>query len=106
MQLKTILNAVEKHAGFVYERIRFVDGPVRKLEVLVRPRASSRPVCSGCLRRGRGYDRLAERRFDFLPLWGIPVFLSYAMRRVDCRRCGVTVELVPWSDGKSPTTTT
>jgi len=28
------------------------------------------------------------------------------MRRVDCPRCGVTVELVPWSDGKSPVTTT
>jgi len=63
-------------------------------------------VCSGCLRRGRAYDRLAVRRFDFVPLWGIPVFFSYPMRRVDCRRCGVTVELVPWANGKSPTTIT
>jgi transposase len=106
MQLKTILNHIERHPSFVYERIRFVDGPVRKLEVLVRPRQGSRPVCSGCLRPGRSYDRLAVRHFDFVPLWGIPVFLSYAMRRVDCRGCGVTVELVPWSQGKSPTTTT
>lgn len=106
MQLKTILNHIERHASFVYERVRFVDGPVRRLEVGVRPRKSSRPICSGCLRPGRSYDRLAVRRFDFVPLWGIPVFLSYAMRRVDCRRCGVTVELVPWSDGKSPTTKT
>jgi transposase len=106
MQLKTILNHIERHPSFVYERIRFVGGPVRKLEVTVRPRQGSRPVCSGCLRRGPRYDRLAVRRFDFVPLWGIPVFLSYAMRRVDCRGCGVTVELVPWSQGKSPTTTT
>jgi transposase len=106
MQLKTILNSVEKHPGFVHERIRFADGAVRRLEVTVRAREGSRPVCSGCLRRGRGYDRLAPRRFDFVPLWGIPVFFLYAMRRVDCRRCGVTVELVPWSRGKSPTTTT
>jgi transposase len=28
------------------------------------------------------------------------------MRRVDCRRCGVTVELVPWADGKHQLTTT
>jgi transposase len=26
------------------------------------------------------------------------------MRRVDCKRCGVTVEWVPWADGKSPMT--
>lgn len=106
MLLQTILNQIERHPSFVYERIRFIGGPVRKLEVTVRPRLGSRPVCSGCLRKGRAYDQLAPRRFDFVPLWGIPVFFSYAMRRVDCRRCGVTVELVPWSNGKSPTTTT
>lgn len=33
------------------------------------------------------------------------VVLWYAMRRVDCRRCGaVTVELVPWASGSSPQT--
>jgi transposase len=32
---------------------------------------------------------------------GVLVFLLYTMRRVDCRRCGVvTVEEVPWGDGK------
>ena len=28
------------------------------------------------------------------------------MRRVDCPRCGVTVEMVPWGDGKNQPTTT
>jgi transposase len=28
------------------------------------------------------------------------VFLHYAMRRVDCKRCGIKVELVPWAKGK------
>ncbi len=38
---------------------------------------------------------------SFIPLWGFFVFLLYAMRRVDCRRCGVVaVEEVPWGDGK------
>jgi len=68
MQVKTILNAIEKHTGFVYERIGFADGAERKLEIEVRSRRGSRPVCSGCLRRGRAYDRLAVRRFDFVPL--------------------------------------
>jgi transposase len=106
MQLKTILNRIEKHKSFIYEQIRYADEHETEIEVVVRPRRGSRPVCAGCLRRGRAYDRLAERRFAFVPLWGIPVFLSYRMRRVDCRRCGVTVELVPWGSGKSPTTTT
>ena len=48
-----------------------------------------------------GYDQLGERRFEFIPLWGFLVFLLYTMPRVECRRCGVvTVEEVPWGDGK------
>ena len=52
------------------------------------------------------YDRLEERRFEFVPIWGILVFLAYRMRRVNCKRCGVTVEMVPWCDGKNQLTTT
>jgi transposase len=106
MQLKTILNRIEKHPSFVYERVELTENPKVQIEVLVRARAGSRPVCSGCLRRGRTYDHLTERRFNFVPLWGIPVIFKYRMRRVDCSRCAVTVELLPWSDGKSPVTTT
>ena len=105
MLLKTILNRVEKHKSFVYERVGFVDAG-NAIEITVRSRRGSRPVCSGCLRRGRAYDRLSERRFAFVPVWGIAVFFVYGMRRVECRRCGVTVELVPWASGKSSVTTT
>jgi transposase len=97
MQLKTVLNRVHRIKGFVYGKMRFAENT---LEIAVRPRRGSRPVCSGCGRRGPGYDTLAARRFHFVPLWAIPVVLVYAMRRVDCRRCGVTVEMVPWGDGK------
>jgi transposase len=101
MQLKTILNHVYKHKGFVYGRINCVEGWISPiLEVQVLARAGSRPICSGCGRRGPGYDTLGERRFEFIPFWGILVFFLYSMRRVDCRRCGVTVEKVPWADGK------
>ena len=55
---------------------------------------------------GPVYDRLTPRRFEFVPLWGLRVFFLYAMRRVDCPRCGVTVERVPWADGKHQLTTT
>ena len=107
MQLQTILNHVEWYKSFVYESVRWSDTESKvSLEVEVRPRANSRPICSGCGQRGPGYDRLPSRRFDFVPLWGIAVYFLYAMRRVDCQSCGVTVERVPWCDGKNHLTTT
>jgi len=51
-----------------------------------------------------GYDRLPERRWQFVPLWGIAVFFLYAPRRVACAEHGVVVEHIPWSDGKRPLT--
>jgi transposase len=107
VQLKTILNRVEKHRSFVYGDASFVEDADRPtLEVPVMPRANSRAVCSGCERPGPGYDALPARRFEFVPLWGIVVFFVYAMRRVNCPRCGVKVEVVPWADGKKRITVT
>ena len=101
MQLKTILNRVEKQPSFVYASMRFIDGGSdMAIEVVVRPRANSRPRCSGCGQAGPGYDTQQPRRFEFVPLWGIAVFFVYAMRRVHCRQCGVRVEAVPWASGK------
>ena len=106
MQLQTILNRVARHPSFVYGTPQWSDDALRPtLEVPVRPRANSRPVCSGCGKRRPGYDRLSVRRFEFVPLWQIAVVFLYAMRRVDCPACGVIVEQVPWSTGKSQLTT-
>jgi transposase len=107
MRIQTILNRVEKFKSFVYGGAHLEergDGPA--LVVAMESRRNSRPFCSGCGRRGPAYDRLEERRFEFVPVWGIVVFLAYRMRRVDCGRCGVTVEMVPWCDGKNQLTTT
>ncbi len=101
MQLKTILNHVQKFKSFVYGTVRWVEragGPV--LEVEVVERANGRALCSGCGRPAPGYDRLRVRRFEFVPLWGIKVFLVYAPRRVRCPTCGVRVERLPWARGK------
>ena len=103
MQLKTVLNRVHPVKGFVYEKVRFSDlGVGDVIEVQLRPRKGSRAWCSSCGRRGPTYDHLPERLFAFVPLWAIPVYLWYAMRRVDCPRCGVTVEMVPGAIGKRP----
>lgn len=107
MQLKTILNRIQKHKSFVYGETRLVEGKEEPaLEVRIRARKGSRAVCSGCGRLAAGYDALPARRFEFVPLWGMAVYFVYVMRRVECPRCGVKVERVPWAEGKSPITTT
>jgi len=103
MLVKTILNRIEKHPSFVYHAVRFRDDE-QTIEIDVRPRRGARPVCSGCSRRRSAYDTLTERAFQFIPLWGITVFLLYSMRRVNCGPCGVRVESVPWGEGKRRTT--
>jgi transposase len=101
MQLKTILNRVQKFKSFVYGTVCWVEGAREPtVEVELRPRRNSRPVCSGCSQRRRGYDTLPVRRFEFIPMWGIKVFFLYAPRRVDCPGCGVRVERMPWVAGK------
>lgn len=101
MQLKTILNRVQKHQSFVYGHARWgeIDGRL-SLEVEIHPRANGRAKCSGCQRPRPGYDTLPARRFEFVPLWGIAVFFVYALRGVACPVCGIHVETVPWATGK------
>lgn len=99
MQLQTILNRVEKHSSFVYHSATF--SGEKCIEVHIRARKGSRPRCSGCGKRRAGYDSPGPpRRWQYVPLWGLMVFLVYTMRRVDCPRCGVVVERVPWASGK------
>jgi transposase len=99
MQIQTILNRVEKQKGFVYSKASF--NKKGELEIEVRPRRNSRAICSGCGKKGSTYDHSSIRQFQFVPLWGIAVFLVYAMRRVNCKECGVTTERIPWACGKN-----
>jgi transposase len=103
MQLKTILNRCHRFKSFVYGMVYFGDEK-QTIHVEVKPRKGSRAVCSGCDRPGPTYDTArVARGFAFVPLWGYAVWLWYCMRRVDCKRCGVTVERVPWAKGKEQT---
>jgi transposase len=95
MQLKTILNRVEKQKGFVYSEARMTKAG--EIEFTLRPRRGSKPICGSCGKKGTTYDRTTTRRFEFIPLWAIAVFFVYRMRRVNCRKCGVTTERVPWA---------
>ena len=93
----------------MYGGIRLVpseeEGARPRVEVEVRPRADGQARWSGCGERAPGYDSLKPRRFRFVPVLGLPTFFVYAMRRVNCARCGnVKVERVPWADGKRRST--
>ena len=103
MQIKTLLNRFHPIKGFVYERdeITRINGQ-ESIVVKIVPRKRSRPVCSCCGKKGPGYDTCRDQRlFQFVPVWGCSVYLQYRLRRVDCRRCGIKVERIPWASGKS-----
>ena len=107
LQLQTVLNRVHPIKGFVYTDVRLVPGAGTKagrVEARIAPRKNSRARCAMCGRTGPTYDHQPERRFDFVPLWGLLVFLFYLPRRVDCGRCGIHVEAMPWARGKSSMT--
>ena len=107
MRLKTILNHCQKFKSFVYDKARFVvENGETLIEVMVLPRQNSQATCSCCGQPAPLYDRLQERRFEFIPLWGYRVYLRYQMRRVQCSSCGVKVERVAWARGKRELTDT
>ena len=93
MHLQSILRRVQPLPGFVYDSVELRGTrSATDIHVHVRARAGSRAICGGCGKKRPGYDTLGERRFAFVPLWGMAVFFIYAMRRVDCLRCGVTAK--------------
>ena len=57
-----------------------------------------------CGTRGHRYrvrDRLKEREWKHVLLWGIPTKVRYRSARVRCETCGkVRVEEIPWGQGK------
>ena len=73
------------------------DGRPQSIEITVKPHGGIRGRCSRCRQPAPGYDRLPQRRWLFVPLWGIPTHFCYAPRRVECAEHGVVVEHIPWS---------
>ena len=106
LEVKTILNRIQHFVGFVYQevRLRSPRGKLR-IEVAIQPHRAIRGKCSECGQPAPGYDRLPERWWLFVPLWGIKTYFLYAPRRVECPEHGVVVEDIPWSEGKRPITT-
>ena len=59
------------------------------------------PYCSGCFRHVQQVHDRRQRRWRHLDLAGMRLDLRFTLRRVDCPRCGVCVELVPWAEPAS-----
>lgn len=67
------------------------------LLLFVRPTWRT-PRCSRCGRKEDGiHDVHAARRWRHLDFGGVRVELTYDVRRIRCRKCGVVVERVPWA---------
>jgi transposase len=98
---------VQGFVGFVYQDVRMcaVGREAVLIEVTLASHRGMRARCSRCRLAAPGYDRLPERHWSFVPLWGIPVSFRYAPRRVECVEHGIVIEHIPWSDGKRPLTT-
>jgi transposase len=56
------------------------------------------PICSGCMCRVRCVHDRRRREWRHLDLAGMELTLVHDQRRVDCPRCGVRAELVPWAE--------
>src|SRR5438093_8495361 len=84
LQVKTILNAIQHFPGFVFRDIRLHrhrDGRPSHIEIGVEPHGGIPAKCSHCLQPAAGYDRLPQRPWLFVPLWGIRTLFVYASRR-------------------------
>ena len=99
MLLESLVKATVELQGF---RVVRVSGDLGGLVAELAPDWRWSPRCGQCGERGRGRyrDTRWARHFRHVPIWGIPVWLVYAPRRVWCVRCeGVHVEALPWAVG-------
>ena len=71
--------------------------------VKVRPWKRISRQCPVCHKTCPGYDtvRDTESRWRGPSLNGIPVYLCYNPRRIECPEHGVKTEYIPWADGTS-----
>jgi transposase len=104
LTVKTLFRHVQDLAGFVVKSVNhFLDDKEPRIEVVLDVHGNYKRRCSCCDMPGRVHDKLPERRWHYVPLWNIPVYLWYAPRRVICPVSGApTVEAMPWNLGKSP----
>lgn len=98
MRVTTLLRKLLCVTRLVVENARF---ETEGLVIGVRPRRGRRARCGQCGKAGSTYDRQPKRLWKHLPLGEVFIWLEYAPRRVQCARCGVRIEQVPWAAHRS-----
>ena len=93
MRLTTVFRRLLGAIKLVVTAVEF-DGA---LVLRVRP-SWRKPRCGQCGRCGPCYDRQPSRRWRHLGIGSTRIYLEYAPRRVQCVRCGVRCEQVPWAE--------
>ena len=75
----------------------------QQLHVHLRPIRRYQSCCPVCGRKCSGYDYRSneESWWRAANLNGIPVYLFYRRRRIECPEHGVLAEWLPWEDGSS-----
>lgn len=99
----SVASLVRRTLGLKNHRVvKVVDDHGRVVVWLDRIRRRHLP-CSVCGTFDPVKDRLPERSWRHVPLWGIEVELRYRPWRVRCSGCeALRVEKIPWTQGKSP----
>ena len=85
------------------EHVRVTGFEITDIGLVIDVAPTSRiPRCSGCFCKvDRLYDSYADRLWRHVDFGGMRIELRYTTQRVDCPRCGVRVELLPWADAMS-----
>jgi len=98
MQLAKVLSNI---LGMKHIRVRGCEFDEYGLTIEVAPTTRIGRCCGCGCRVRRVYDHRRGRQWRHLDLGGMRVVLRYDLRRLDCTRCGVRTEFVPWADADS-----
>lgn len=72
--------------------------PAPRLVIVLRPAPNAVKRCSRCGAVVSEIHDVTERRVRDLPMWEFDTWLIVPRARLECPRCGPTVEAVPWLD--------
>ena len=74
-----------------------------QIHVHARPYKRIQGHCPICMKKCPGYDTKysTESTWRAPNLNGVPVYICYQPRRIECPEHGVQTEYIPWADGNS-----
>lgn len=105
-RLETFLEQVGGWDGFAVVQVTLEDElqpdafglPAGRIVIQLQPTTDAPARCSRCGTAVAAVHDASVRRVRDLPIMGRDTWLLFPRRRVECPRCGPTVEAVPWLD--------